>query len=95
MDPNKIRDFLRCHACNVDPGGVCPKCMIKCMSNDFEELLSKLSPASTKRNASTNSMKQERKNIRVEEREANRSIPYILNNSVKNTKPMHMSLTQR
>ncbi len=92
MDPNKIRDFLRCHACNVDPGGVCPKCMIKCMSNDFEELLSKLSPASTKRYASTNVMKKTRKNVRAMQDESSRSVDLISNDSVKNAKPMHIYL---
>ena len=44
METTKIREFLRCHACNVDPGGVCPKCIKKFMSKEWIDLRKQLSP---------------------------------------------------
>ena len=46
MESSKIRDFLRCHACNSDPGGVCPDCLKKFMSNEWEQVRRQLSPQS-------------------------------------------------
>ena len=43
METTKIRQFLRCHACNVDPGGVCPKCIKKFMSKEWIDLRKQLS----------------------------------------------------
>ena len=46
MESSKIRDFLRCHACNSDPGGVCPGCLKKFMSKEWEQVRRQLSPRS-------------------------------------------------